>query len=157
MVRFMKSILKKSKNNAGFAIIEVLISMGIIAVLVIGFQSLIVRTVKTSRANQAEFQANLYLRAAIETAKALEQSPDGWDKFSAATCTTDNKCGFTENGTGWDINSGTELLDNLYTRSFIIETIESDIKKFTATIEWFNGISNRSLNLETYVYQGIFQ
>ena len=155
MAQFMKSHLK-TEESRGFAIVEVLVSLAIVAVIIITFESLIIRSAKISRANQSEFQANLYLREAIEIAKALEQSGN-FDKLDI-TCTSSAQCHFTDDGNSWLSVPGTESLDGIYTRSFYIETSAMDtaVKKITATISWNNGMHDRTLTLESYVYQGIF-
>ena len=136
--------------------IEVMISLGIVAIMIVAFQSLIVHTVKVARANQSEFRANLYLREVIEITKALEQSVGGWTKLESISCSSSAKCRFVEQGTTWNIESGEDLLDSLYTRGLYIESLNGHSKKVTAIVSWFNGTSNRSLTLETYVYQGIY-
>lgn len=134
--------------------IEVMVSLALVAIMTVAFQMMITQAVKVSRVNQTEFQANLYLREEVEIVKALEQS-GGWDKLDTA-CTAVSKCHFIEEGTGWNKSMGEETLENLYTRSFYVESLNTDTKKFTATISWDNGISQRTLNLETYVYQDIY-
>ena len=134
--------------------IEVMVSLAVVAIMTVAFQMMITQAVKVSRANQTEFQANLYLREEVEIVKALEQS-DGWDKLDTA-CAAISKCHFIEEGASWDKSTGEETLENLYTRGFYVESVNTDTKKFTATISWNNGITQRTLNLETYVYQGIY-
>jgi len=139
---------RNSKNSAGFAIIETMISLAIIAVMIVSFQTLMNQAIKVSRANQIKFQGDLYLREAIEIAKVFEQSGK-WDILS---CTS--KCYFDINGNSWDIKDGEQSLDGVYTRSFSIESINTYTKKFTAVISWND--KPELLTLEIYVYQGIY-
>ena len=156
----MKSCLK-IEGNRGFAIVEVLVSLAIIAIIIVTFEALIVRSAKISRANQSEFQANLYLRETIEIAKALEQSITDsaqWDTvFPLNTCDGSSKCSFVDNVNSWSVQSSAEpKLDGVYNRNFDIiqpDPLNADIKKITATISWNNGMRDRTLTLETYVYR----
>lgn len=153
MVQFMKSRLK-NKNNGGFAIVEVLVSLAIIAVIIVTFESLIISSAKISRANQSEFQANLYLRETVEITKALELSGN-WSLLNMS-CTNSSQCHFTENGNSWISSIGNEILDGIYTRSFYIEAPSADAKKIIVTIIWNNGMRDRTLTLESYAYSGIY-
>ena len=125
-----------------------MISLAIIAVMIVSFQTLMNQAIKVSRANQIKFQGDLYLRETIEIAKVFEQSGK-WDILS---CTS--KCYFDTNGSSWDIKDGEQPLDGIYTRSFSIESVNTYTKKFTAVISWND--KPEPLTLETYVYNGIY-
>lgn len=149
----IKTMKRNPKNGAGFAMIEVMVSLTIVAIMIITFQTLMAQAIKINRANQTEFQANLYLREEVEIAKVLEQS-GGWDKLDTA-CTSVSKCHFVEVGNSWDKSLNEETTD-IYTRGFYVESINADTKKITALISWNNTMNDRTLTLETYVYQDIY-
>ncbi len=146
------------KNNRGFAIIEALFGITIIAIILIAFQGLISYSIRVSRANQTELQANLYLIESVEISKALEKSITNlsqWDAvFPLGVCNETSKCMFVENGDSWEIAAGEEAeLDGLYSRDIDIFSVNDYTKRVVATVEWNNGLRNRKLTLENYVYQ----
>lgn len=153
---------KKEKKD-GFAIIEVLVSIVIIAILLITFEVLISHAIKVNRVNRYELKASLYLQEAIEVAKDLERSD--WE---ALTCLTN--CYPNVNSGVWELLAGQESLESgAYTRFLSIEDVcrngddeivegpcadpDPDTKKIVANINWNDSFRDRNLTLETYVYQ----
>jgi type II secretory pathway pseudopilin PulG len=163
-------VLHHFKNGEGFAMVEALVSIALIAILLITFEVLIAHAIKINRINRYELKASLYLREVIEIAKDLEQSD--WDTLISSTCLVPNACHPLAIGGAWALVGGQEVLDsNTYTRTISIEPVcrddsgfpnnivpcpglfdDPDTKKVIATIEWDDGFTNRDLTLETYVY-----
>lgn len=147
--------------------IEVMIGMGIAAVLLMGFAVLVIQSAKVSRANATELKATLYLREVIEALKDLEQS--NWAAIVAAPCAAPFTCHPAAISNAWTLTAGEEALnDGTYTREFSTELVYRDAAtgdivelpglldpntlKVSATIRWHNGITDRQMILETYVY-----
>lgn len=162
------SQIKTMNKKTGFALVEVLISIGIIAVLIAAFNTFIVKAAKLTQINQNEFQANLYLKEVIEIVEDLEQSD--WEELSLS-CTESNPCHPASEGSVWKLYSYEQTLNGKYKRGVYIESVcrdDSDFpnnivpcpgsfndfntKKVVATITWNNGSTPRTLVLETYVY-----
>ncbi|MFC1595171.1 prepilin-type N-terminal cleavage/methylation domain-containing protein [Patescibacteria group bacterium] len=156
-------------KNSGFALIEVLVTLGITAIIAISFINLVINSHKISRINLNNLKAELYLMEAIEAAKDLESS--GWFKLLEVHCDASysNICHPEINSNEWILVSGAEQLDSgLYNRYIEIEhvyrdsttneIVESggfdhiDTKKVIATITWNQEGEIRSKSLETYVY-----
>ena len=163
--------MEKSSNNKiinmkAFGMIEVLISLAIASIVLLTFTSLNVYNIKISRANTTRLKANMYLQELIEVAKDLEQSD--WDAIVNSPCST--ACHPQIQGNAWILVLGAETLENSYTRSVKFEevrrdqlafpntivdsggVIDPDTKKSIAEISWNDGFQNRTLTLETYVY-----
>lgn len=143
--------------------IEVMVSLTVIAIIIVAFQVMITHAVRASRVNQSEFQANLYLRESVEITRVLEyligksETKNEWDEFFPLSCSLESRCHFVESGNSWTTVNGIESIpDSIYTRDFYIESINEDTRKFIAEIFWNNGITSRSLKLETYVYRDIY-
>ena len=149
----MKNIFK-NKNEKGFGIVEAILGVALSAILLTIFVSLLLQSVKVSYANTNELKAKMYLQELVEAAKDLEQSD--WDEINNSSCASPPFCYFVIGpGNTWEINSGSELLENeLFERSIEIESIPSEDykKKVTAMIYWNDGYQERNLELETYLY-----
>lgn len=156
-------VLHLSKKGEGFALIEALVSIAIIAILLIAFEVLISHAIKVNRINRYELKASLYLQEAIEAVKDLERS--NWE---ALTCV--NYCYPNINGGDWELLAGQELLESgAYTRFLSVEDVcrnedneivdelcsdpDLNTKKVVANINWNDSFRDRNLTLETYVYQ----
>ena len=165
------SFLHIAKKNKGFAMVEVIISLAIASVLVVAFQVLIVQAIKMATFSKNSFLATMYLREAIEVAKDLEQSD--WAVFPA-TCPPSAPQVYhpVDQGGSWGLAGGEESLEGgIYTRTIVVEPVfrsqlsfpntivfsggvcDDDTKKVTATINWNDGTTPHTLNLETYVYK----
>ena len=150
-----------------FGMIEVLISLAIASIILLTFTSLNIYNIKVSRANITRLKAGMYLQELIEVAKDLEQSD--WDAIVNSPCPT--ACHPEIQGNAWVLVSGAETLDNnIYTRSVKFEEVRRDqlafpniivasggvidlnTKKSIAEISWNDGFQDRTLTLETYVY-----
>ena len=163
--------LRLPPSESGFGMIEVIVSMSIVAILLVSFTTLTIRTKRMSHANANELRATLYLQEVIEVAKDLEQS--NWAAFPA-TCPPPAPQNYhpviqTATSTNvWALAAGSELLDNTYTRELTVEPVfrapdastfpneivtaggvcDENTKRVVGTILW----DTRTLTLETYVY-----
>jgi type II secretory pathway pseudopilin PulG len=151
----------------GFGMIEAVVGVTLASILLTAFMTLTVQTVKINRANINELKADMYLKELIEVAKDLEQSD--WNELSTSTCVS--ACHPTTTANVWQLESGTELIDNnVYNRWLIIEEVfrnatdeivvsttpgavlSTSTKKIITTITWNDGFKDASSTLETYVY-----
>jgi len=129
--------------NKGFSLIEVIVSVAIVAILCISFTALTLQALKVSRINANELKARMYVQELMEVAIDLEQSGDeGWTKLSEYTV-----CHPFIDGGKWQLSVGPETID-IYTRSLLVESIDPNKKKVTASISW----PDKSLTIESYVY-----
>ena len=160
----MKTVLfmlsKKQKN--GFALVEILVSIAIVAMLGLTLQTLIVRSVRISRINKEQLQATLYLREMAEAARDLEQSD--WASLTNPLCNTPEVCHFEISGGAWVLTAGSETAGK-FTRSFSVHPVyrdqtdfpniitemgmeDIDTKKVVATVSW----DSRTMTLETFAH-----
>jgi type II secretory pathway pseudopilin PulG len=163
--------LQSTKKEEGFAIVETLISIAIIALLLIGFEVLISQAIKMNRVNRTELKASLYLQEAIEIAKDLELSD--WDTLTGSSCTSSDVCYPVDSGGAWTLSNGLESLDSgSYVRELYVEDVcrddsgfpnnivdcpgsfnDPNTKKVVATVQWDDSFRSRNLSLEAYVYK----
>ncbi len=154
-------------DTKAFGMIEVLISLAIASIILVTFTSLNLYNIKISRANITKLKASMYLQELIEVSKDLEQSD--WDAIVNSPCSA--ACHPQIQGGAWVLISGAETLDSdVYTRSVKFEEVHLDqlafpntivasggivdpnTKKSIAEISWNDCFQNRTLTLETYVY-----
>jgi type II secretory pathway pseudopilin PulG len=167
---FFRKFIKSSffLNNQGFSIIESLVGITLAALLLVAFTALISQTIKINRTNRNGVKAIMYLQELIEVAEDLEQSATT-TIFENHTCNAPNICHPEVSGNNWTLTSGSQSLENMFTRSIIIGPVSRDInnnieaiydvahddpntKIVTATISWNNGFQIHNQTLETYLY-----
>jgi len=165
----MEFFKPETKNSRGFALIEVIVGIGVAGAILAAFSTIAVQTKRVSRTNMRELQATMYLREAIETVKDLEQS--NWAELADVGCLAPLMCRPQISGGAWTLVSGSETLDgDTLTRSLswenvfrdqltfpnvIVETpgiLDPNTKKVTARVTWNTGYAQRTETLETYVY-----
>ncbi|MDO8558300.1 MAG: type II secretion system protein [bacterium] len=160
----------KAKSSKGFALVEVIIGMGIAAFLLTTFSSIALQSKKVSRANMRNFKAALYLREAIEVAKDLEQT--NWASFANPLCVSTPYCHPQAAGSTWTLAGAEELLDDgMFARTLSVSSVYRDpvtnaidladpptgaldpnTKKVTAAVRWDTGYVVRTGTLEAYIY-----
>ncbi|MDP3963059.1 MAG: hypothetical protein Q8Q39_01035 [bacterium] len=150
----------------GFALVEVLVGLGMASILMIGFAVLILQAGKVSRANAMELKATLYLREVVEVLKDMEQT--NWIGVAIAPCLSPFTCHPEPAGGVWSLTTGDETLDGTYTRSFSLDPVyrdattndivtapgllDPDTLKASAQITWNNRFTDRTMTVETYLY-----
>ena len=161
---------RKNKGKTGFAIIEVILSMGIGLTLIFAFVNLVAQIQALNQSSKGAFKAVAYLREAIEAARDLEQSD--WNALSPAACAS--VCHPAISAGAWSFVSGAETLEGLYNRSSTITAVYRDqatfpnkivpastpgavlstsTKKVSASVTWRSGSGVRTMTLETYLYK----
>ncbi len=157
MVRLIK------KNQKGFSIIELLIAITFIIVIVASIFNISQFNSHIRKINDERTQALYYAVEGIEAAKLIT-----WDQMTIG----DHY--FVKNGASWDINDGSELLNNKYTRTVVVSSvsresvyqgnvygnissganIDPDTKKVTVVIDWISRTgANKQEKLETNIYR----
>ena len=162
-------------NQKGFGLIEAVVGIIVALIIILAFTALISRAVAYSTINGKQLKATLYLQEMIEAAKDLEQSSDGWDRLTTSTSPCYATCHPYVSGSSWDLNSGTEELENnTYERWLAIEDVcrnlitneimdipcdplinpeyNPNTKKIIAYIDWNDQLGSQRLELEAYLY-----
>ncbi|OGZ17591.1 MAG: hypothetical protein A2V72_02320 [Candidatus Nealsonbacteria bacterium RBG_13_37_56] len=155
------------KKNRGFGLVEIIISVGLVATFILTFSTLIMQAMKTSRTNNSELKAMIYLQELIEIGEDLEQS--NWQALNDSNCQSPNLCHAEIQENKWILLPEKEIIDN-YSRSLSVENVyrnqvsfpneitetegvlDPNTKKVIAKISWNNGFEPRELILETYLY-----
>lgn len=157
-------MVKLIKNkNSGFSIIEILVAITLIAVISVSIFNVNFYNSKVRRINDERTTALYYAVEGIEIAKMMR-----WDQLALGDYY------FVKNGDVWDINSGSELIDNTYSRTVNVSSVsrqsvyqgnvfgdivasgnvDPDTKKVTVTIDWLSRAgSNKQEFLETYIHR----
>lgn len=156
------------KKNQGFGLVEIIVSIGLVAVFILTFSTLTMQAIKTSRANNSELKAIIYLQELIEISQDLEQS--NWEELADSGCYNPDLCHPEIQDNKWILSAEPEELENIYQRSLTIENVyrnqlsfpnkiletggelDPNTKKIKAQITWNNGFEPRELILEAYVY-----
>ncbi len=131
--------------------IEVIVSIGIASMVVLGFTYINIQNIRISQHNILNLQANLYAMEAMEVAKDLEIS--NWNEFDNCV----NKCYPKIDGGLWTFENGQEDIasEGVFTRWIEVED-NSDFfesKKITVTVEWSDFLkTDQSIKVETYVF-----
>lgn len=131
-------------NNKGQTIVEIMITMGLFAVLAPAILTGFVATREGRPMRENRIEATGLLREAEEALKVARE--EDWGNVSTSGLYHPTIVGNT-----WNLASGAELIDNFYTRQILIEDIQRDenfnivasggtldpsTKKATITIEW---------------------
>lgn len=130
--------------------LEAIISIAIAGVVLLAFAELNIQSARISRVNMSEIRATLYLRELIEVTKDLEQSD--WNGLNMS-CTAIAVCHPEISSNKWTLMSNVQPLESgVYTRWIYLESVDSITKKATAVITWHNGLTQRKMELQTYLY-----
>jgi prepilin-type N-terminal cleavage/methylation domain-containing protein len=138
------------KNN-GFSMVEVIVSIGIASMVVLGFTYINIQNIRISQHNILNLQANLYAMEAMEVTKDLEIS--NWSEFDNCV----NKCYPKIDEGLWTFENGQEDIagEGVFTRWIEVEDNSNffESKKITATVEWSDFLkTDQSIKVETYVF-----
>lgn len=150
-------------NRAGFSLVELLVAITFVAVVIISIFNISVFNSKTRKLNEERTRAMFYAVEAIEAIKLI-----AWDDL----VTGDHQ--LNQNGSVWEISSGSQLIDNKYTRTINVgdvyrasvsngnvygnisasQNLDPDTKKVSVSVAWSShGGHAREERLETYLYR----
>lgn len=106
-----------SKYQKGFSVIEILVAIGIFAVIAIGIVPSIVQTFTIARLGDNETDATLYTQEALEATRSIKNQ--AWSGL------TNGAHGLTSGGGVWAF-SGTNNIKGIYTRSITVSDVYRD-------------------------------
>lgn len=111
--------MKKNKQK-GISIIEVIVALGILAVILVGIFQLVSYSLNTVRNNEHQSQATSLASEAMEASRFVRD--DDWDTFAAL----DTQLDFHPvEGTGWTLQSGCENI-GIFQRCIDINQVYRD-------------------------------
>ena len=119
---------KKNNYKKGFSLIEIMLSVSMIAVFVIIF---ITAIIDSQEANLLTGKRNIATRLSEEGIEALRNIRD--DSFSNLV---DGNYGLTIIDNKWSLVPASDVTNNEYTRSIVISTINPKMKQVKSTITW---------------------
>ena len=119
---------KKNNYKKGFSLIEIMLSVSMIAVFVIIF---ITAIIDSQEANLLTSKRNIATRLSEEGIEALRNIRD--DSFSILV---DGNYGLTIIDNKWSLVPASDVTNNEYTRSIVISTINPKMKQVKSTITW---------------------
>ncbi|MEK7561190.1 MAG: hypothetical protein AAB539_04540 [Patescibacteria group bacterium] len=154
----------------GFAMIEAIVSIGVIAGFFLAFAGLSMRAQQTSRANAVRLKAILSLGEGTEIARDIEKR--NWAMLEDASCADPNICHPEVNAGEWVLTSGAESAspdgitrwvttqsvarDTLGYPNVIVETggmTDPDTRRVTIAASWLENGRARAAEETTYVYR----
>ena len=142
----------------GFSIIEVIMSIGVASMVVLGFTYINFQNIRISQHNILSLQANLYAMEAMEVAKNMEMS--NWGEFDKCESFPGSECYpvVKEDGGEWVwefVEDESEGVLGDFKRVVLVEDQAGFFpsKKVTTTISWRDGLGEHDITVETYVYQ----
>ncbi len=119
---------KKNNYKKGFSLIEIMLSVSMIAVFVIIF---ITAIIDSQEANLLTGKRNIATRLSEEGIEALRNIRD--DSFSNLV---DGNYGLTIIDNKWSLVPASDVTNNEYTRSIVISTINPKMKQVESTVTW---------------------
>lgn len=136
--------------------VEVIVSVGIASMVVLGFTYANFQNIRISQHNILSLQANLYAIEAMEVAKNLEIS----DWAELEKCEGFSKCYPVVKDSGgewiWEfVEDESEGSMGEFERVVQVEDVPDDnfdSKKVTTTVSWRDGLGDHDIVVETYVY-----
>ena len=156
----MKKVL--SHYNKGFGLIEIMISISIITFTLIGFLSLLNKTIEVSNRALKETQAALLLEEGAEAIKIIRAT--NWGTISGFTNGIDYYPTFA--GGTWVMSTTPNTIDNFFTRKVAFSsvsrdassnivssggTLDSGTKLATITVSWATPSGSITKTLQLYV------
>lgn len=151
------------KSQAGFSLIELLIAISFLSVVILMVANIGHFNHRLRKVNEEQIQAMFYATEAMEIMHLIS-----WDNMDLGDHHP------IVQGSTWALGSGSELIDNKYTRNINISSVDRasstnghvygaispgsytdpDTKKIVVTVDWLSqtGISKQE-SLETYVHR----
>lgn len=159
-----KKIFKKLAKYSGFSLIEILVAISFVGVMTLLIVSASVSNGKLRYINEEMTKVLFYSTEALEATKLMN-----WNDLAAGDYAV------VLSGNTWILNSGSQLLDDRYTRTINISDVyrlnsangqaygqivtsggylDPDTKKVTVNVSWFSRAGvNRSQTFQTYLHR----
>lgn len=135
----MERLLKKIKKNKGQALVELLLAIGLAAILIpalmAGFS--VIRSGRVQE-NQRLVATN-YLKEAAEALRVVQAN--GWSNVVSGTYHP------VASGTTWVLSAGSEVLDSKFTRQIVISDVYRDPQGNIATVSGTLDPSTKKVNI----------
>ncbi len=160
-------------QRSGHTIIEVLISISILAVATVSVGSLIESLRTTDRATSNKAQASALAQQSLEIATAIARQEFRCEGGACTTCTPNTSVGYTscwencpargctatyhvaKNAGSWSLMHGSEAVGTspIFSRALTITPVDVDgqVKQITATVSWEEKSRTREATISTIV------
>ena len=136
------------KNEEGQSIIEVVIAIGIVALVLVALVSAVTISVRNSTFSKNKSVATKYVNEGIEAVRSIRDN--NWSNLTAADGTT-NGLQFT--GGVWSFSGASDYPDsptNTFTRTVDVScNVDNDSCDIDVAVEWISGSSTRSSGAST--------
>ncbi|MCX6740706.1 MAG: hypothetical protein NTZ49_05795 [Candidatus Parcubacteria bacterium] len=124
----------KNNSNSGFAIIEILIGLGLFAIIFVGSSLLLLNNVQGSFDNQEKIKADFLVAEGLEAVKAI--AGNDWNKVPEGTY------GLALNNNQWQLVSEPEKVEQMAKKGERIIQIKNingnDLKKVESRVVWLS-------------------
>ena len=139
----------RSKKQAGYALLEIMLAFAVGAIIITGMVSLGVVSVRGLTASRASSEAGKIAQREVDRLKLLRSSSTTWTGFTGAvgSCT---QCYLSPSGGSFNVISSVGI-ENLVTYYFSVSTPASDRINYTVTAGWNVGPVSKS-----YIIEGAF-
>lgn len=153
--------LKKIIQNKGFGLLEVVVTIGIVTIFLLGIIQLLNFSLTNVRNNENQSQATNLATEAIEITRQVRDMD--WSSFSSLD--TDNPL-HPAYGMEWSLTANCDTVD-IYTRCIDLDRVyrddvtgdlvesggteDSDSRKVKATISWTERGDTKSVEIQTFL------
>lgn len=146
----------------GFGLIEIVVGGAVLATSLMGISSYYQQSLRVSRSTAQLVQASLLLEESLEVAKFFRDT--GWANISTPTTGTTYYLSFS--GTNWATSTTNTYIDSVFERTIRFDdvyrdgtddivtsggTIDTGIRKVTATVSWWDRTATSTRTIETYL------
>ncbi|MFA7285591.1 MAG: prepilin-type N-terminal cleavage/methylation domain-containing protein [Candidatus Paceibacterota bacterium] len=153
----------KQKQNKGFLLVEVLISVFIISVSVVSFSGLAQKAIAISRQSLNTTKASFFLEEGVEIVRAFRDS--SWSNITSLSVNTDYYIEYDTSHNGWYFTTTPNTIDG-FTRKITFfnvnrNTTTQDIdtggvndngtKLVVVTVSWQEGASLKTKSVSVYI------
>ncbi|MEK9183485.1 MAG: prepilin-type N-terminal cleavage/methylation domain-containing protein [Patescibacteria group bacterium] len=148
--------------NRGFGLVEVVISVSIISLSILGVMLVAQLSQKVIGESTKKVQAAFLAEEGIEAVKSMRDRSWQTD-ISLLNVGSDYYISF--NGTAWVSTTTNAYLNNIFERKFVVNNVyrnvsddiaesgalDPDTKKITVSVSWFNRNSTTTNSISTYI------
>lgn len=159
---------KNTHHNAtasGFTLVEIVIGIGMLTIFFLANSMYYQQVLEVSEQTTKHIQSGFLIEEGIEAVKLLRDR--GWTPY-IASLTTGTTYYLSWNGAMWVSTLTPQLIENTFTRSFVISSVERDVnddivstggvvdpntRKVVVSVSWTpkNGAATSTKFAETYI------
>ncbi len=155
--------MKREKNNHGFSIIEVVITVSIFLIVILGLVGGLSVAIRHSLENVTKIQASFLEEEGLEAVRLLRDA--SWTA-NIAVHTSGAPFYLYFNGVQWSATTTNVLMASIFERRIILNdvyrdasqnitisggTLDPNIKKVTSEVSWAAGAATTTRSLSTYI------